>query len=142
MKIQTIKKYIGFLESMLDSDATSLKDYCNKYGINYSTFNVQLAAIKKEVRNYYEECTKEIELWEQVKKHFAENRRLCKSSEGITSIAKSNIKEWDGKEPISEYNDRVLAEIDRLHSLLITEDQIVLTPEISAELDENYWDEL
>lgn len=131
------------MESMLDSEATSLEEYCKLYNIKVNTFRTQLQAIKKEVSNYYEECTKAVELWEKVKKHFKENKEKLKS-QGIAMVAKSNViaddfLHWNGKEDPEIFNERVRAEIKRLEGLLIHEEDFDV-PEIP--FDENYWDNL
>ena len=142
MKIETIKKYIGLMESMLESDATSLQDYCVKTGISYYTFNIQLKNIKKQISDYYEECSYAIQLWENVKEHFKENRNKCKSESGLRDIAKSNLKEWNGIEDVNSFNNRVKSEIKRLQALLISEEKLELTPEKVDAFDETYWDNL
>lgn len=142
MKIETIKKYIGLMESMLESDATSLQDYCLKTGLSYNTFTIQFSKIKKQVSDYYEECSYAIKLWENVKEHFKENRNKCKSENGLLNIAKSNLKDWNGAEDIDSFNARVNAEIKRLQALLISEEEFKLTPEKVDVFDETYWDNL
>lgn len=142
MKIETIKKYISLMESMLDSDATSLQDYCTKTGLSYGTFNIQLNAIKKQVSSYYKECSYAIQLWEDVKKHFKENRNKCKSPNEIKTLALSNLQEWNGIEDVDSFNNRVKIEIARLEKLLISEEKLELTPERVEAFDENYWDTL
>lgn len=142
MKIQTIQKYIDLMKSMLDSDATSLADYCARTGISYHTFNIQLNAIKKQITNYYEECNTAIQLWEEVKEHFKENRNKCKTPSGIRTIAESNLN-LDKIGNIEAYNETIRQEIRRLEGLLITEEKLELIPEKEADtVDERYWDEL
>lgn len=81
MKLKTIQKYIDIMDSMIDSDYTSIKDYCKHVGINYNTFSVQMYNMRKLAAQYSEACQKAIAKYEEVKRYFSEKRYKNDSEE-------------------------------------------------------------
>ena len=60
------------MDSMIDSDYTSVRDYCEHTGINYNTFSVQMYNMRKLAAQYSEACQRAIDKYEEVKEYLQE----------------------------------------------------------------------
>lgn len=129
------------MESMLDSDAKSLADYCTKTGQSYGSFNQILSKMKKEVGEYQSECIRALETWERVKEHFAMNR--AKLSGQIQNLKEEVLNNYDfdpSKETVEQYNSRLLQQIKELQNRLIQEEEMKLTPEEPSQDVDEFFD--
>ena len=132
MKLKTIQKYIDIMDSMIDSDYTSIKDYCKHVGINYNTFAVQMSNMRKLAAQYSEACQRAIDKYEEVKEYFARKRS------GFNNHSESNIQ---------SYKDKLIAERNRIDKeLKELEDKESNNDEENVEIDEdkleNYMDNI
>ena len=132
MKLKTIQKYIDIIDSMIDSDYTSIKDYCKHVGINYNTFSVQMSNMRKLAAQYSEACQRAIDKYEEVKEYFARKRS------GFNNHSESNIQ---------SYKDKLIAERNRIDKeLKELEDKESNNDEENVEIDEdkleNYMDNI
>lgn len=132
MKLRTIQKYIDIMDSMIDSDYTSIKDYCKHVGINYNTFSVQMYNMRKLAAQYSEACQRAIDKYEEVKEYFARKRS------GFNNHSESNIQ---------SYKDKLIAERNRIDKeLKELEDKESNNDEENVEIDEdkleNYMDNI
>ena len=132
MKLRTIQKYIDIMDSMIDSDYTSIKDYCKHVGINYNTFAVQMSNMRKLAAQYSEACQRAIDKYEEVKEYFARKRS------GFNNHSESNIQ---------SYKDKLIAERNRIDKeLKELEDKESNNDEENVEIDEdkleNYMDNI
>lgn len=132
MKLKTIQKYIDIIDSMIDSDYTSIKDYCKHVGINYNTFSVQMSNMRKLAAQYSEACQRAIDKYEEVKEYFARKRS------GFNNHSESNIQ---------SYKDKLIAERNRIDKeLKELEDKEPNNDEENVEIDEdkleNYMDNI
>ena len=118
------------MEYMLDSDARSLQDFCNKTGQSYSTFNQMLTKMRNELGQYREECQKALDTWEKVKEHFSNNRK------NLTTKIQNLESELDFNpttESVEEHNSKILQQIEMLKRRLIKEEEV--TPTDTQDLD-------
>lgn len=132
MQLRTIQKYIDIMDSMIDSDYTSIKDYCKHVGINYNTFSVQMYNMRKLAAQYSEACQRAIDKYEEVKEYFARKRS------GFNNHSESNIQ---------SYKDKLIAERNRIDKeLKELEDKESNNDEENVEIDEdkleNYMDNI
>ena len=132
MQLRTIQKYIDIMDSMIDSDYTSIKDYCKHVGINYNTFSVQMSNMRKLAAQYSEACQRAIDKYEEVKEYFARKRS------GFNNHSESNIQ---------SYKDKLIAERNRIDKeLKELEDKESNNDEENVEIDEdkleNYMDNI
>ena len=132
MQLRTIQKYIDIMDSMIDSDYTSIKDYCKHVGINYNTFAVQMSNMRKLAAQYSEACQRAIDKYEEVKEYFARKRS------GFNNHSESNRQ---------SYKDKLIAERDRIDKeLKELEDKESNNDEENVEIDEdkleNYMDNI
>lgn len=132
MQLRTIQKYIDIMDSMIDSDYTSIKDYCKHVGINYNTFSVQMYNMRKLAAQYSETCQRAIDKYEEVKEYFARKRS------GFNNHSESNIQ---------SYKDKLIAERNRIDKeLKELEDKESNNDEENVEIDEdkleNYMDNI
>jgi len=132
MQLRTIQKYIDIMDSMIDSDYTSIKDYCKHVGINYNTFAVQMSNMRKLAAQYSEACQRAIDKYEEVKEYFARKRS------GFNNHSESNIQ---------SYKDKLIAERNRIDKeLKELEDKESNNDEENVEIDEdkleNYMDNI
>lgn len=74
MKINTIKNYIVIMDEMLTSDCTSIHEYCDKLGVNYNTFMIQISKLKKLANKYDKACSIALQKYELVKQKFNLNK--------------------------------------------------------------------
>jgi ABC-type transporter lipoprotein component MlaA len=132
MQLRTIQKYIDIMDSMIDSDYTSIKDYCKHTGINYNTFSVQMYNMRKLAAQYSEACQRAIDKYEEVKEYFARKRS------GFNNHSESNRQ---------SYKDKLIAERNRIDKeLKELEDKESNNDEENVEIDEdkleNYMDNI
>lgn len=132
MQLRTIQKYIDIMDSMIDSDYTSIKDYCKHVGINYNTFAVQMSNMRKLAAQYSEACQRAIDKYEEVKEYFARKRS------GFNNHSESNRQ---------SYKDKLIAERNRIDKeLKELEDKESNNDEENVEIDEdkleNYMDNI
>lgn len=132
MQLRTIQKYIDIMDSMIDSDYTSIKDYCKHVGINYNTFAAQMSNMRKLAAQYSEACQRAIDKYEEVKEYFARKRS------GFNNHSESNIQ---------SYKDKLIAERNRIDKeLKELEDKESNNDEENVEIDEdkleNYMDNI
>lgn len=132
MQLRTIQKYIDIMDSMIDSDYTSVRDYCEHTGINYNTFSVQMYNMRKLAAQYSEACQRAIDKYEEVKEYFARKRS------GFNNHSESNRQ---------SYKDKLIAERDRIDKeLKELEDKESNNDEENVEIDEdkleNYMDNI
>jgi ABC-type transporter lipoprotein component MlaA len=136
MKLETIQKYINIMDSMIDSDYTSVRDYCEHVGINYNTFSVQMYNMRKLAGQYSEACQRAIDKYEEVKNYFSRKRS------GLNNHSGSNMQ---------SYKDKLIAERDRIDKKLKElenkefnndEDEDEENAEIDEDKLENYMDNI
>jgi ABC-type transporter lipoprotein component MlaA len=137
MKLETIQKYIDIMDSMIDSDYTSVRDYCEHVGINYNTFSVQMYNMRKLAGQYSEACQRAIDKYEEVKELFLQGKRS-----GLNNHSGSNRQ---------SYKDKLIAERDRIDKELKEledkesnndEDEDEENAEIDEDKLENYMDNI
>ena len=132
MQLRTIQKYIDIMDSMIDSDYTSVRDYCEHTDINYNTFSVHMYNMRKLAAQYSEACQRAIDKYEEVKEYFARKRS------GFNNHSESNRQ---------SYKDKLIAERNRIDKeLKELEDKESNNDEENVEIDEdkleNYMDNI